>query len=103
MPAQPSNGFLDTQPEPIHITDLPMLPKGKKNKKGTAGCPLLFLFTFLSALSQVDVSAEARKAYAGSAFIDNSVKFPGYYLSGNLDGEITVDMSAEGIGLKLKT
>jgi hypothetical protein len=25
MPAQPSNGFLDTQPDPLHITDLQML------------------------------------------------------------------------------
>jgi hypothetical protein len=29
MPAQPSNGFLNTQPEPIHITELQMLPFGK--------------------------------------------------------------------------
>jgi len=29
VPAQPSNGFLDTQPEPIHITELQMLPFGK--------------------------------------------------------------------------
>jgi putative sterol carrier protein len=27
MPAQPSNGFLNTQPDPLYITDLQMLPK----------------------------------------------------------------------------
>jgi hypothetical protein len=44
MPAQPSNGFLNTQPDPLHITDLRMLacrdkrkvyagPDGRQNRK----------------------------------------------------------------------
>ena len=32
MPAQPSNGFLNTQPDPLHITDLRMLACRDKRK-----------------------------------------------------------------------